>query len=262
MQAQAEKFGATVEFDYVTEIDVDGSPFRVETASGKSYRAKSLIATTGASARKLGVPGEEKLTGHGVSYCATCDGFFFRGKELVAVGGGDSALEEALFLTKFATKVSIVHRRDTLRAGAILQQRAFANPKIEFIWNTVMMSINGEKVVESVTLQNVETGQVSEMKTDGVFVYVGHFPNNMLFVDKLAMDSDGYLITDRRMRTSVPGIFAAGEIQDHRFKQVATSVGQGVAAAMEAEKYIAELEDRSYPGNQPVTTPDGQKVPA
>jgi thioredoxin reductase (NADPH) len=262
MRAQAEKFGATTEIDYVTEIGVDGPPFRVETASGKSYRAKALIMATGASPRKLDVPGEERLTGRGVSYCATCDGFFFRGKELVVVGGGDSALEEGLFLTKFATKVRVIHRRDTLRAGAILQHRAFANPKIEFIWDTVVTSINGENAVQSVTLENLKTGEVSELPTSGVFIYVGHLPNNQLFPGKLALDEDGYLITDRLMRTSVPGIFAGGEIQDHRFKQVATSVGQGVAAAMEAEKYIAALEDRAYPGNQPVGAAEPEKVVA
>jgi thioredoxin reductase (NADPH) len=249
MQAQAEKFGAAAEMDYVTELDVNGPPFTVKTAGGKSYRANAVIAATGASPRKLGVPGEERLTGRGVSYCATCDGFFFRGKELVVVGGGDSALEEALFLTKFASKIRIVHRRDQLRAGTTLKRRAEAHPKIEFIWNSVVTSINGANKVESVTLtkipvrgQNVQTGAVSELPTDGVFVYIGHLPNNQLFVGKLALDELGYLITDKLMRTSVPGIFAAGEIQDRRFRQVATSVGQGVAAALEAEKYLAELE--------------------
>jgi len=245
MQAQAEKFGTTVEIDYVTELDVNGPPFTVKTAGGKSYRAKAIIAATGASPRKLGVLGEERLIGRGVSYCATCDGFFFRGKELVVVGGGDSALEEALFLTKFASKIRIVHRRDQLRAGATLKRRAEANPKIEFIWNSVVTSVNGANKVESVTLQNVQTGAVSELRTDGVFVYVGHLPNNQLFVGKLALDEQGYVITDRLMRTSVPGIFAAGEIQDRRFRQVATSAGQGVAAALEAEKYLAELEARA-----------------
>ena len=260
MRAQAEKFGATVEFDYVTEMDVDGPPFRIETAGGKSYKANALIVTTGASPRKLGVPDEERLTGHGVSYCATCDGFFFRNKDLVVVGGGDSALEEGLFLTRFANKVRIVHRRDTLRASAILQKRAFSNPKIEFIWDTVVNRINGDHLVESVELENIKTGEISELKTDGVFVYVGHLPNNQLFGDKLAMDDEGYLITDRLMRTSVPGIFAAGEIQDHRFRQVATSVGQGVSAAMETEKYIAELEDRAYPGHEEIYATDDEKV--
>ena len=260
MQAQAEKFGAAVEIDYVTEIDMDGPPFAVKTASGKAYRANTLIMATGASPRRLGVPDEERLTGRGVSYCATCDGFFFRGKELVVVGGGDSALEEALFLTKFATVVRVVHRRDQLRAGATLKRRAEANDKIQFVWNSVVTSINGENKVASVTLKDTVTGEERELATDGVFVYIGHLPNNDLFPGKLEMDDQGYLITDKLMRTSVPGIFAAGEIQDHRFRQVATSVGQGVAAAMETEKFIAELEDRTYPGHKESVQPGADKV--
>ena len=247
MQAQAEKFGTAVHVDYVTEVDLEGPPFGVKTASGKSYRAKSLIVATGASPRKLGLPEEERLTGHGVSYCATCDGFFFRNKELVVVGGGDSALEETMFLTKFASKIRVIHRRDQLRAGATLQRRALAHPKIEFVWNSVVTAINGDARLESVTLKNLVTGETSDLPTDGLFVYIGHLPNNQLFLGKLASDDLGYLVTDKLMRTSVPGVFAAGEIQDHRFRQVATSVGQGVAAAMEAEKYLANLEDRSYP---------------
>ncbi len=259
IRAQAEKFGAVTEPDTVTEIDVNGPPFTVRTAGGKTHRALALILATGASPRKLGVPGEERLTGRGVSYCATCDGFFFRGKELVVVGGGDSALEEALFLTKFATKVRVVHRRDQLRAGPVLQERARANPKIEFIWNSVVTSINGDARVESVTLKNVLTGETSELRTDGVFIYVGHLPNNDLFVGKLAMDEQGYLITDRLMRTSVPGIFAAGEIQDSRFRQVATSVGQGVAAAMEAQRFVADLEASVPEARRAATAPVSER---
>ena len=161
---------------------------------------------------------------------------------MVVAGGGDSALQEALFLTKFASRVRIIHRRDSLRAGATLQHRARENPKIEFIWNSVVTSVNGEAKVESITVQDVKTGASQDLPTDGVFVYIGHLPNNQLFEDKLAMDDQGYLVTDKLMRTSVPGIFAAGEIQDHRFKQAATSAGQGVAAAMECEKYLAELD--------------------
>lgn len=250
MQKQAERFGTEVLIDYVTEIDVNGPPFMVHTASGQTFKTKSVIAATGASPRRLGVPNEERLTGRGVSYCATCDGFFFRGKDVVVVGGGDSALQEALFLTKFASKVRIVHRRDTLRAGATLQRRATENPKIEFVWNSVVTSINGAEKVESITLKNLVTGAQHDTPTDGVFVYVGHLPNNQLFVNKLAMDEEGYLVTDKLMRTSVPGIFAAGEIQDHRFKQAATSAGQGVAAALEVEKFIADLDDRAYPGRK------------
>jgi thioredoxin reductase (NADPH) len=242
MREQAEKFGTSVEIDYVTEVDVNGPPFGVTTAGGKSYRAEALIITTGASPRKIDVPGEERLTGRGVSYCATCDGFFFRGKEIVIVGGGDSALEEGIFLTKFAARIRIVHRRDQLRAGPVLKRRAEANPKIEFIWNSVVTGIEGENKVQSVTLKNVVTGEVSVLPTDGVFVYVGHFPNNGLFTGKIAMDEHGYLVTDKQMRTSIPGIFAAGEIQDPRFRQVVTSAGQGVQAALAAQRFLDELE--------------------
>jgi thioredoxin reductase (NADPH) len=242
MRAQAEKFGTVVDTDYVTDIDVNGPPFGVTTAGGRSYRAEALIIATGASPRKLGVPGEERLTGRGVSYCATCDGFFFRGKEIVILGGGDSALEEGLFLTKFASRVRVVHRRDQLRAGAVLKRRAEANAKIEFIWNSVVTGIEGETKVQSVVLKNVVTGEISSLPTDGVFVYIGHFPNNSLFAGKLAMDEHGYLVTDKLMRTSVPGIFAAGEIQDPRFRQVATSAGQGVQAALAAQRFLDELE--------------------
>ncbi|NOZ29332.1 MAG: thioredoxin-disulfide reductase [Chloroflexi bacterium] len=248
MQQQAEKFGCRIEYDYVTKVDFQRHPFVVETSSGKQYAAKAVIVATGATPRKLGVPGEQEFTGRGVSYCATCDGFFFRGKEIVVVGGGDSALEEGIFLTRFASKVRIVHRRDQLRASQVLQRRAFANDKIEFIWNSVVTSINGDSMVQSVTLKNVKTGEVSELKTDGVFIYIGHVPNSELFVGQLEMDDLGYVITDKRGHTSVPGVFAAGEIQDRIFRQVATSVGQGCAAAMEAEKFIAELEDRTYEG--------------
>jgi thioredoxin reductase (NADPH) len=242
MQAQAERFGTEVLIDYVTELDVNGPPFTVTTAGGRVFRTDAVVVATGASPRRLNVPGEERLTGRGVSYCATCDGFFFRSKEVVVVGGGDSALQEALFLTRFASRVRIIHRRDALRAGATLQRRARENPKIEFVWNSVVTAINGANKVESIAVKNVVTGAETTLPVDGVFVYVGHLPNNQLFVDKLAMDDQGYLISDKLMRTSVPGIFAAGEIQDHRFKQAATSAGQGVAAAMEVEKYLAERE--------------------
>jgi thioredoxin reductase (NADPH) len=245
MQRQAERFGTEVLIDTVTELDATGPTFTVKTAGGGVFRTRSVIAATGASPRRLNAPNEERLTGRGVSYCATCDGFFFRGKDVIVAGGGDSALQEALFLTKFASRVRIIHRRDSLRAGATLQRRALENPKIEFIWNSTITGINGEAKVESVTVQNVRTGATDDLSTDGVFVYIGHLPNNVLFQDKLAMDDQGYLITDKLMRTSVPGIFAAGEIQDHRFKQAATSAGQGVAAAMECEKYLAELTEHT-----------------
>ncbi len=248
-KAQAERFGCTVSYDHVNEIVVDEHPFAVRTAQGKEYKTKSLILCTGARPRFLEVPGEQEYTGKGVSYCATCDGFFFRGKELVVVGGGDSALEEGLFLTKFATNVRILHRRDELRASKILQNRAFTNDKIEFVWNTVVTSIDGNEngVVSGVTTQDTVNGTQSEIDTDGVFVYIGHIPNNDLYHGKLDLDDDGHLIADPMTRTNIPGVFAAGEIADKVFKQVATSVGQGCAAAMQAEKFLARLEAEGLP---------------
>lgn len=242
MQAQAEHFGARIEFDEVTEVDFShGSPFTVKTY-GKTYQTDTVIVTAGASPRKLGVPGEDAFIGRGVSYCGTCDGFFFRGQDVIVVGGGDSALEEAIFLTKFAKSVTIIHRREELRAGPHLQKRAFANEKISFIWNSVVEEILGEEKVQRARIRNVETGEVSEMPIDGVFIFIGHFPNSKFLEGKLAMDEHGYVITDEMMRTSVPGVYAAGEIQDPIYKQVGTSVGQGVAAAMQTEKWLSERE--------------------
>jgi len=248
-QKQAERFGARIEYAEVTEIDFDVQPFRVKSYDNE-YEAHALIIATGASPRKLGVSGEADFTGRGVSYCATCDGFFFRDKDVVVVGGGDSALEEGVFLTKFANRVRIIHRRDELRAGHTLQQRAKRNEKIEFVWNTVVTEINGDGAVESIGVKNVETGDLSTLKTEGVFVYVGHYPNSHLFKGKLEMDDHGYLITDRHTRTNVAGVFAAGEIADPVFRQVVSSAGDGCKAAIAAEKYLATLEDRAYPDRQ------------
>ncbi len=247
-QKQAEKFGTRVEYDHVLELDLSQHPFTLRTQFEKEYKAESIILSMGATPRKLQVPGEAELTGRGVSYCATCDGFFFKDKEVVVVGGGDSALEEGLFLTRFASKVTIIHRRDELRASKILQKRAFENEKIAFIWDTVVTSINAgdNGAVASVTLKNVKTDAVRDFAVDGVFIFIGHIPNSDIVKGQVAMDPDGYVITNRFGHTSVPGVFAAGEIQDHRFKQVSTSVGQGAMAAMETEKFMAELEDKGY----------------
>jgi thioredoxin reductase (NADPH) len=246
MKAQAEKFGTRVEFDYVTEIVTDQHPFLVHTESGQEYAARSVILATGARPRYMEVPGEKELTGKGVSYCATCDGFFFRGKEVIVVGGGDSAAEESIFLTKFATRVRLVHRRDALRASKILQQRVFDNEKIEPVWNTVVTEVVGEngKTVGARTVNTV-TGEAGYLATDGVFVFIGHLPNNQLLQGKFELDADGHLIVDRYMRTNIPGIFAAGEIMDKVYKQVATSVGQGCAAAMQVTKFLEELDSRA-----------------
>ncbi len=241
MVAQAERFGARIKtFTAVSKVDFrNGSPFRIWTDDGGEYLADAVIVTVGATPRHLNVPGEEAFTGNGVSYCATCDGYFFRDKEVVVVGGGDSALEEALFLTRFASKVEIIHRRDQLRAGAALQKRARENEKIGFIWDTVVEEIMGDRAVNAVRLRNVKTGEVWEKPTDGVFIFIGHSPNTDLFEGQLERDSFGYIITDHEMRTSVDGVFAAGEAQDRIFRQVSTSVGQGAAAGIMVERWLA-----------------------
>jgi thioredoxin reductase (NADPH) len=244
MKLQAEKFGTRVEFDYVTELVTDRHPFVVRTSSGAEYQAKSVIVAAGASPRYLEVPGEKEFTGKGVSYCATCDGFFFRGKDVIVVGGGDSAAEESVFLTKFAQNVKLVHRRDELRASKILQDRVFANEKIETVWNTVVTEVVGENgKTTGVKTKNTLTGAEGFLKTDGVFIFVGHLPNNQLLQGKFDLDEDGHLVCDKFMRTNIPGVFAAGEIMDKTYKQVATSVGQGCAAAMQATKFLEGLHD-------------------
>jgi thioredoxin reductase (NADPH) len=236
-QKQAERFGARLEFDTATAVDLSSRPFKVTTYN-QEYLAESLIITTGASPNKLKIPGEEKLTGRGVSWCATCDGWFFREKNVVVIGGGDSALEEGIFLTRYAKTVTVIHRRDTLRAGAILQNRAFANPKMRFVWNSIVTDILGEEAVEAVRLQNVLTGEITEQPTDGIFIFIGHTPNTQLFKGQLNLDSLGYIQTNMLMETSIPGVYAAGEAADPNFRQVITSAGMGAAAAMQAVKYL------------------------
>lgn len=243
-QTQAERFGAEIVMDLATSVDLSQRPFLVDTY-GKSYKAKALIITTGADHRKLDVPGEKELTGKGVSYCGTCDGWFFKEKEIVVVGGGDSALEEGLFLTRFAKKVTIIHRRDELRAGAILQKRAFDNPKIHFIWDSIVTEIIGEDAVEAVRLKNVITGQESVHKTEGVFIFIGHTPNSTMFADQLDLDDQGYILINKYMESSIQGVFAAGEVADADFRQVITSAGMGSAAAIQATRYLEMLEEVS-----------------
>jgi len=239
-QKQAERFGARVEFDSATAVDLSSRPFKVTTYN-REYLTESLVIATGASPNRLKIAGEEEFTGKGVSWCATCDGWFFREKDVVVVGGGDSALEEGLFLTRYAKSVTIIHRRDTLRAGAILQNRAFANPKIHFIWNSVITDILGKDAVEAVRLQNVLTGEVTDQPTDGVFIFIGHTPNTQLFKNQLEMDDLGYIKTNMLMETSVPGVYAAGEAADPNFRQVVTSAGMGAAAAMQSIKFLEKL---------------------
>lgn len=239
-QKQAQRFGARIEFDLASEVDFSGRPFTVKTQNGKIYMAESVIISTGASAVHLNVPGEDELTGRGVSYCATCDGWFFKEKDVIVVGGGDSAVEESLFLTRYADKVTIVHRRDELRAGAILTERAKANPKIDISWNTIVKEISGNGAVRTVRLQDTQTGEEKEREVDGVFIFIGHSPNTSLFTDQLEMDKNGYLIVDNLMRTSIPGVFAAGEVADPHFRQVVTSAGMGAAAAIQANRFMEE----------------------
>jgi len=238
-QKQAERFGARVEFDTATEIDFSQRPFRVHTYNGE-YLADTVIISTGATPIHLNVPGETELTGRGVSYCATCDGWFFKDKDVVVVGGGDSALEEGIFLTRFAKSVTIVHRRNALRAGAILQKRAMENPKIKFIWNTIITEVKGDEAVRAVHLKNVATDEENDFPTDGVFIFIGHNPNTQLFENQLELDERGYLVTDHLMNTNIPGVFAGGEAADPNFRQVITSAGMGAAAAMQAIHFLQE----------------------
>ena len=240
-QTQAERFGAEIVMDMASSVDLLQRPFVVRTYS-KEYLAKSLIISTGASPKKLDVPGEKELTGRGVSYCGTCDGWFFKEKDIFVVGGGDSALEEGLFLTRFAKSVTIIHRRDSLRAGALLQKRAFANPKVKFIWDSVVTEIIGVDAVNAVRIKNLRTNQESIQNTSAVFATIGHRPNSDLFVDQLELDELGYLVVDKYMRTNIPGVFAGGEIADPHYRQVITSAGMGAAAAIEATRYLENLE--------------------
>ena len=236
-QKQAERFGTKLEFDTASEVDLSKRPFKVQTFNS-TYLADTLIISTGATSRRLDIPGETELTGRGVSYCATCDGWFFKDKDLIIVGGGDSALEESIFLTRYANSVTIVHRRDELRAGPFLQNRAKSNPKIDFIWNSTVTEILGEEAVESVRLQDVITKEERIYPIDGIFIFIGHIPNTQLFKDQLDLDELGYLKIDHLMNTNVAGVFAAGEVADSHFRQVITSAGMGAAAAIQANHYL------------------------
>lgn len=259
MRMQAEKFGANFLYESVTEVDfTKGTPFHVKTDT-EEYMADSVIVTIGANPRELGVPGERQFVGRGVSYCATCDGFFFRGKDITVVGGGDSALQEGLFLTKFGKAVNIIHRREELRASVALQTRAFANPKINFTYDTIVKEVKGtDGIVSSIVLENVKTGQITERPTDGVFVFIGYDPNSRLFGTQLTLRPDGYVKIDELMGTNVEGVFAAGEIHDSQFRQAITAAGDGCKAALSAINWLGERESQLQPlESVPAVVPAG-----
>jgi thioredoxin reductase (NADPH) len=239
MRAQAERFGAEIIQGNVVSVSLDGPPFTVKTADA-TYESRALIIATGATARLLGLPSERALIGRGVSTCATCDGFFFRGKPIAVVGGGDSAMEEAIFLTKFASHVTVIHRRGTLRASKIMQDKAFANPKISFEWNSEVEDVrdSGRGAVTSIELRNSLTGERKSLPVEGVFVAIGHTPNTALFKGPLEMDANGYIKTHSGSRTRVPGVFACGDVQDHVYRQAITAAGSGCMAAIDAERYL------------------------
>ncbi|MFH1686191.1 MAG: thioredoxin-disulfide reductase [bacterium] len=245
MADHAQKFGLEIASEEVQEIYVEGDDRMVKCVSGNIYRAKAVILSTGGSPTKLGVPGEEEYTGRGVSYCAICDGAFFRDQVIAVVGGGDAAVEEGMFLTKFGSKVHIIHRRDELRAAKIIQNRAFKNEKVEFIWDTVVESVNGNGTrVTDLSLKNVKTGETSKLEVGAVFPFLGFRPNSNLTREALRKDQGGYILTDEKMETSIKGIFAVGDVRHQLVRQITNAVGDGTTAAMAAEKYIEDLEDK------------------
>jgi thioredoxin reductase (NADPH) len=242
LQKQAERFGAEVLFEDAIEVDLKASPKVVKTDS-ETYLAKSVIIATGSKYKELGVPGEKELSGHGVSWCATCDGFFFREKHIAVVGGGDSALEEAMFLTRFGKSVTLVHRRDKLRASKIMQERAFANPKIKFQWDSEPVAVEGEGKTTGLRVRNVHSGEETVVPADGVFIAIGHEPRSDLFAGQLPVNPDGYLeVEGRSTRTAIEGVFACGDVVDHVYRQAITAAGSGCSAAIDAERWLAEHE--------------------
>ncbi|MFZ3071467.1 MAG: thioredoxin-disulfide reductase [Anaerolineaceae bacterium] len=240
-EEQAVRFGGKVEYEPVESLDLSRRPFELKTYS-KNLSVDAIILAMGAEARKLGVPGEKELSGRGVSYCATCDGWFYKEKDIHVVGGGDSALEESLFLTRFARSVTVIHRRDQLRAGAILENRAKATPRIHFLWDTVVSEIRGEESVSGLSIQNVKTGEIREIASNGVFIFIGHKPNAEILEGRVALEPNGYVRINTLMETNVPGVFAAGEIADPNYRQVITSAGMGAAAAIQAIRYLESQE--------------------
>lgn len=248
LRAQAERFGAELVADDVTEVDLLGDIKTVTLGDGSTHAARAIVLATGSGYRKLGIPREDELSGHGVSWCATCDGFFFREQNIVVVGGGDSALEEATFLTRFASKVTLVHRRDELRASKIMQDRALANDKIEFAWNSEVAELHGEHSLESVTLRDTVTGETRSLDATGLFIAIGHDPRSELLRGQVDLDDEGYvLVQTGSTATNIPGVFAAGDLVDHTYRQAITAAGTGCAASLDAERYLAGLEHAGAP---------------
>ncbi|MBM9505957.1 thioredoxin-disulfide reductase [Actinacidiphila acididurans] len=244
MRAQAERFGAELVADDVIAVDLTGDIKSVTDSAGTVHRAKAVIVTTGSQHRKLNLPKEDMLSGRGVSWCATCDGFFFKEQDIAVIGGGDTAMEEATFLSRFARSVQIVHRRDSLRASKAMQERAFANPKISFVWDSEVAEIKGDGKLSGLTLRNVKTGETSELPVSGLFIAIGHDPRTELFKGVLDLDAEGYLVVQSpTTRTNIPGVFAAGDVVDHTYRQAITAAGTGCSAALDAEKYLAALAD-------------------
>jgi len=242
-QAQAERFGTEILFDDVVEVDLKGDTKVVKTGAGETFEAKSVIISTGAAYRELGLPKEKELSGHGVSWCATCDGFFFRDKVIAVVGGGDSAMEEANFLTKFASKVYIIHRRDSLKASKIMQQRAFDNPKIEFIWNSAVAELKGDAKLEGVVLEDTQTGEKTDLALEGLFIAIGNDPRVDLVENQVELTPDRFIKVDgRTSKTSLPGVFASGDVIDPTYRQAITAAGSGCVAALDAEHYLSSLQ--------------------
>jgi thioredoxin reductase (NADPH) len=243
MRAQAERFGAELVADDVTSMSLEGTIKTVVDGSGNEHRARAVVLAMGSGYRKLGIPDEDRLSGHGVSWCATCDGFFFRDQHIVVVGGGDSAVEEATFLSRFGSKVTLVHRRDELRASKIMQERAFADPKIEFAWNSEVAALHGTDKLTGVTLRDTVTGETRELDATGLFIAIGHDPRSELLPGQVELDEDGYVLVDHpSTRTSQPGVFASGDLVDHHYRQAVTAAGTGCAAALDAERYLAALD--------------------
>ncbi|MGW6459697.1 thioredoxin-disulfide reductase [Streptomyces sp. NPDC055078] len=244
MRAQAERFGAELVPDDIVSVDLTGDIKTVTDTAGTVHRAKSVIVTTGSQHRKLGLPNEDALSGRGVSWCATCDGFFFKDQDIAVIGGGDTAMEEATFLSRFAKSVTIVHRRDTLRASKAMQDRAFADPKISFAWDSEVAEIHGDQKLSGLTLRNTKTGGTSELAVTGLFIAVGHDPRTELFKGQLDLDDEGYLkVTAPSTRTNLTGVFAAGDVVDHTYRQAITAAGTGCSAALDSERYLAALAD-------------------